>query len=404
MTEKPRLLFVSPQFLFPMDAGGKIRTANILRQMKGGAFDIDLLSPIPPDGGTEWASQIAEISDNFTGWPSEKMGLVRQFKRLFSFFSYLPIAVRSEARGPARRAFHDALSRAPDMVIFDYVHSLGMAPKDFQHKALFFAHNVETEIFERHAGLTKGLPRAVWSIEAKKMHRFERAACQIVDGVIAVSERDANYFSEKLGATGVTSIPTGVDLDFYAWREPEETDPPTIIFTGSLDWRANQDGLKWFMDEVWSLVVAAIPGASFKIVGKNPPPWLVTGAKDRNFDWTFTGFVDDIRDHARGSVFVIPLRAGGGTRIKAFEAMALGMSVVSTTLGVEGLAIEDGTHYANADDPSDFARAIVDLLTDFQKRKKISTSARRLCEENFSHGAVAAIFEKHCLDILHAPR
>ena len=129
-----------------------------------------------------------------------------------------------------------------------------MAPENLEMPSLFFAHNVETEIFERHAGLTNGFMKAIWRAEAAKMARFENKACQRVDGIIAVSDRDAALFQSKFAAENVFSVPTGVDLDFFKWRKPKQDQVPTLIFTGSLDWRANQDGLSWFMDEVLSLI------------------------------------------------------------------------------------------------------------------------------------------------------
>jgi len=404
VTLKPRLLFVSPQFLFPMDAGGKIRTVNILRQLKGGAFKIDLIFPASSGECDKWLEEIISVCDEYEAWKAESHGVVRQLKRVMGLFSLLPVAVRSEARRSAKRAFKNALVRQPDLVVFDYVHSLAMAPKSIDQKSLFFAHNVETEIFQRHAQLTKGLSKSVWELETRKMERFERKSCHRVDGVISVSDRDAMTFCEQFDVVESRPIPTGVDLDFFSWRAPQDDDPPSVVFIGSLDWRANQDGLKWFMDHVWRLVIEQIPEAKFKIVGKNPPPWLITGAKDRGFNWEFTGYVDDIRDHAYETVSIIPLRAGGGTRIKAFEAMAMGAPVVSTSLGVEGLKVQSGKHFSEANDPPGFANAIVKLMGDFEMRARFSKDARLLCEENFSQKAVGSIFENHCLDVLSSAR
>ena len=167
-------------------------------------------------------------------------------------------------------------------------------------------------------------------------------------------------------------IPTGVDLDFFAWQAPSSQ--PQVMFIGSMDWPANQDGIQFFMDEVWPRVLRQVPVATMKVIGRTPPPWLVSRAPK---GWQFTGFVDDVRPHVAGSaVSVIPLRVGGGTRIKAYEAMALGIPVVSTTIGVEGLPVTDGEHYLRADGAEEFADAIVRLLSDAALRDTLSRRAR----------------------------
>ncbi len=408
IARRPKLLFVSPQFLFPMDAGGKIRTANILKNMKGGAFEIDLIAPATDEEQGQWSEEITLLCDNFTAFAPDISGMRRQVARFFSLASSLPVAVRSEARPAARFAVHEALLRKPDLVIYDYVHAMAMMPEEKSsdgpppHKKMFFAHNVETEIFRRHHALTKGLKRLIWGGEAKKMHRFEQSAVSKVDGVIAVSARDAAMFRDDFGADYAADIPTGVDLDFFAWKPPAQNEPPEIVFTGSLDWRANQDGLFWFMNEVWPLIIEQIPDVRFRIIGKNPPDHLVNAAKEKNFQWDFTGFVDDIRDHAYGDVYVIPLRAGGGTRIKTFEAMAMGVPVVSTGIGVEGLDVKAGEHFIQGDDPSSFAQGVVEILRDREKGLALSKTARKLCEDNFSQKSVAEKFETICLDILNS--
>jgi glycosyltransferase involved in cell wall biosynthesis len=131
---------------------------------------------------------------------------------------------------------------------------------------------------------------------------------------------------------------------------------------------------------------------------------MVEAAAAKRFNWRFTGFVDDVRDHARGEAYVIPLRVGGGTRIKAYEAMAMGVPVVSTALGVEGLPVTPGEHFLLADDARGFAAAVVRLLAEPALGARLAGAARRLVEENFSHAAAARVFERHCLAVLGAAR
>src|SRR5690606_6689229 len=135
--------------------------------------------------------------------------------------------------------------------------------------------------------------------------------------------------------------------------------------TGSMDWMANIDGIEYLLREVWPAVLAGGPDARMVVVGRNPPPGLVEEARRRGYAWTFTGWVPDTRPYVWDSAaFVVPLRVGGGTRLKVYEAMAMGCPVISTSLGVEGLPVEDGRHCLLADTPESLAAAIVRVLHD----------------------------------------
>jgi glycosyltransferase involved in cell wall biosynthesis len=164
-----------------------------------------------------------------------------------------------------------------------------------------------------------------------------------------------------------------------------------------MDWLANIDAMNFLMEEIWPSLAISIPGISMTVVGRNPPRSMVDAAKDKGIQWEFTGFVDDVRPYVRNaSIYVIPLRVGGGTRIKAYEAMAMGCPVVSTSIGVEGLPVEAGRHYRRADTPSEFLSAILGLIREREARETLSTEARRLVEENFSSKAAAKVFENIC--------
>jgi glycosyltransferase involved in cell wall biosynthesis len=172
-----------------------------------------------------------------------------------------------------------------------------------------------------------------------------------------------------------------------------------------MSWAANVDGIHFLLDEVFPLLLGARPRIKAVIIGRNPPAALAEKIRERGLDVTLTGFVDDIRPYvAQANVYVIPLFVGSGTRIKAFEAMAMGRPVVSTTLGVEGLDVTDGENFLRADDAAAFARAILGLMDDAAMRARLAAAARRLMEERFSWSRVGRQFEAICLRTLERRR
>ena len=393
---KPRLLFVSPRFLFPMDQGGKIRTGNILRGMHGGAFDVTLASPAPLDQA-RFQADIAAASDRFIWWPETPMSRVR---RVMSLASRLPVAAATDRSATGSAVVQLALAEKPDVVVVDFPHADVLMPSRIEVCSVMFTHNVEAEIFERHVTRSSGLRRLVWADQSRKMAQLEHEALARYDSVVAVSARDRDALAKRYNLPVVEAIDTGVDLDFFAASPPAADPAPdggTLVFTATMSWAANVDGIHFLLDEVFPLLLRVRPAIKAVIIGRNPPAALSDKIKARELNVTLTGFVDDIRPYvAAAHVYVIPLFVGSGTRIKAFEAMAMGRPVVSTSLGIEGLDVTDGVNFVRADDASTFARAILGLLDNANQRALIAAAARALMEERFSWARVARQFEAIC--------
>ncbi|HEY3909170.1 MAG TPA: glycosyltransferase [Stellaceae bacterium] len=398
MNRRPRLLLVSPRFLFPANEGGKIRTSNILRHMKGGAFELVLASPAPADASA-FAQDLAAVCDSFRSWPASAPSRLR---RALALAAPVPVSVATDRAKAGRLATARALAEAPDVVIVDFPHTTALLPDSIDCASVIFTHNVEAEIFERHAALTSGLWRLVWRNQARKMRGFEQASLRRFDAVIAVSSRDAAALGQRYRLSTVEQIDTGVDLDYFCATPPAaRSDGGAVVFTGAMDSPANIDGVSFLMNEIWPIVARARPDTRAVIVGRRPPASLVAAARDRGFAWRFTGLVDDIRPYvATAHIAVIPLRIGSGTRIKAFEAMAMGRPVVSTRVGIEGLDIAPGQHFLAADEPGEFAAAILRLLGNPALCESLAGAARARLEERFSWTQVARQLEAICLRAL----
>lgn len=405
MTPRRRLLFVSARYLLPADSGGKIRTVNVLRGMKGGTFNITLASPLPSGARNGIPAETADICDRFVGWPAPTRGPVFQWTRMLHIAAKIPIAVATDNSTAGRRMIATAMEQKPDLVVVDFPHAAVLAPPPYPCAGVMFTHNVEAEIYRRHAVVERNpIKRIIWRDQADKMERYERDLLRNYTTVVSVADRDRQFFERAYGLTNVAVIPTGVDLDYFTYggiAELKDDQGGTVVFTGAMDWMANIEGIEFFMDEVWATVVRARPRAQCVIVGRKPPAVLVERARKRRLNWVFTGFVDDVRPFVRTAhVYVIPLRVGGGTRIKVYEAMAMGCPVVSTRIGVEGLPVQNGHHFIEADSAESMAAAVLSLLSDREWRIRLSLTARRFVEENMSSRRAAQIFEQTCLRTL----
>jgi glycosyltransferase involved in cell wall biosynthesis len=168
-----------------------------------------------------------------------------------------------------------------------------------------------------------------------------------------------------------------------------------------MDWYPNEDAITHFIDAILPAIRREIPQVGLTVVGRNPTDRLRRAAAAA--DVRVTGTVDDVRPYvSKAAVYVVPLRIGGGTRLKIFEALAMGKPVVSTGVGAEGLPLEPGVHFLRADEPAEFARAVVSLLGDPGRRKTLAMAGRRLIEERFSWAQVAREFEARCLEVVPA--
>ena len=378
-----RILWVKAGKLLPVDTGGKIRSYNLLKHLAR-RNETTLLSYYdgPPDKSYEEciARELPGAITLCTGKPESMIGQAINYIRHLT--SNAPYAV-TKFTSPKVQDLLSDWDRAKrfDVIVCDFLSASLNFPASMATPALLFQHNVESALWQRQARHERNpAKRLVFKIEASKMTRYERANLGKFDHVIAVSAHDRELMSEMIDPNSISIVPTGVDLEEYSMVAAENlTDEPQILFLGSMDWEANIDGVDHFCRAIWPRIKLEVPTAKFSVVGRNPHARATKWASD---SVEITGRVDSVLPYLRqASVFIVPLRIGGGTRLKIYEAMAAGKAVVSTTVGAEGLDVHHGEDILLADADDDFAKAVIKLLRDSSLRRRLGAQAARLAAQ-----------------------
>jgi glycosyltransferase involved in cell wall biosynthesis len=315
-----------------------------------------------------------------------------------SWLSRYPVEMwRWRSRAIQRTVVETAAGAPFDLCVADFLLAFANVPARLGMPIVLFEHNVEYMIWRRLAAVEKSRwRRALLELEWRKLRRQEAAACARADLTIAVSEADQRHLLELAPNAAMTTIPTGVDTTYFKANGHAEI-PGRLVFTGSMDWHPNEDAIVYFAETMLPRIREGCPEVSLTVAGRNPGPRLRALAADRGIH--ITGTVDDVRPHIdEASVYIAPLRVGSGTRLKIFEAFAMSKPVVATTIGAEGLTVTPGKDIVLADDPEIFAREIIALLRDPERRMALGQAGRDLVESRYSWPHIAAEFEACCHD------
>jgi sugar transferase (PEP-CTERM/EpsH1 system associated) len=389
-----KILWINNIFLHPTNKGGQIRTLEMLRRLHQRheihyvAFD-DPANPEGPRRSHEYSTRSHPVAYQIA--PKRSARFLAQLAA--GVFSPLPVVVSRKRSPEMRRLIEQLTAREQyDCIVCDFLTPSINIPN--LERCLLFQHNVETMIWRRYVdNASDPVRRAYFRLQARRLENYERRICRLVARVVAVSDTDAETMRKMFDVRDVVAVPTGVDVDYF---EPPDPPPPKttdLAFVGSMDWLPNVDGIHYFVNEVLPLIRKHRPGCSLSIIGRTPPD-SIAALGNRDPLIRVTGTVPDIRPHVWSSkVSIVPLRIGGGTRLKIYESMAARVPVVSTSIGAEGLDVRHAEHIRLADSPDDFARHCLDLLDNTAEHRRQAAAARELVESRFSWDRVACCFE-----------
>ncbi len=387
------ILVLDEEFPFPLNSGKRIRSFN-------------LLSRLAKRHQLTYLAYGTESSESYKALQAEEMhpipvlhtlqpksGPVFYLKLLQNLFSSLPYTVTSHFAQPFVERLVELLDRQRfDVVICEWSPYAIYMRERRTPPTVIVAHNLEHLIWQRyHQTETNPLKKLYIGGQYRKMLRFEKEAFDRAAGVTTVSMKEAEGVRSLSPLPMIAPVDNGVDLNYFA-PVPEPPKADTLVFVGSLDWRPNQDAVEYFIEEILPIIRGCRPEVVFRAIGRNMPPHIARLGSRPGVN--LVGEVDDVRPYARAaSVFVVPLRIGGGTRLKILEALSMESAVVSTSIGAEGLELENGKHLLLADTPAAFAEAVVDLLEHPTRSKELGKAGRACVVSRYGWDTLAVDLE-----------
>jgi glycosyltransferase involved in cell wall biosynthesis len=405
-----RILWVKMGGLWPSTTGGRVRSLHTISELSR-RHQMTVVTTHGVGDDPEGLARHLSNCDRVISIPYvvPKRGSTAFPGALFrSWLSKYPVDLWKWQVPEVRAQVQTLMDAGVDLVVADFLFASMNVPINGSAPVVLFEHNVEYQIWQRLAALERRpWIRPLLEVEWRKLRAREADACRRANLTIAVSADDRRRLEQLAPGVRVASIPTGVDTDYFT-PMPHAERPAHLVFSGSMDWHPNEDAVLYFLESILPSVRAQIPETTFTVVGRNPTTRL-RDAAERVGGVTVTGTVSDVRPSiAEGAVYVVPLRAGGGTRLKIFEALAMARPVVSTTVGAEGLGIGPGLHYTCADEPRAFADAVVSLLRDPERRAQLGGAGRHLVETCYSWPTIGRAFEQRCEEVVaghsYAPR
>jgi polysaccharide biosynthesis protein PslH len=393
------IAIVDEELPYPPTSGKRIRTLNLTKRLAE-RHHITYICPRNADDeeGRRAANYLNKLGIEtlvVDRAAPPRSGPFFYARLLLNLFSKSPYSVTSHDSWPLRQLIHEvAATRAIDLWHCEWT-PCAAALRDLPSvRKLIMAHNVESQIWQRYAETeTNPLKRWYIRIQERKFKRFERWAVRDAHKTVAVSEEDACLFADQFDARSVSVVDNGVDIGYFQPRQgPREEGH--ILFLGSLDWRPNLDAVDMLLDRIFPAVLSQVPHAQLSIVGRNPSSDLARRVEKAN-RVTLHGNVADVRPYLnRCGVMAVPLRIGGGSRLKILEALACGLPVVSTEVGAEGLDLQPGKHLCVVAKVDAVAPALIDAIGNPSAMQAMADAGRQRVLERYDWDSLAKKLER----------
>jgi glycosyltransferase involved in cell wall biosynthesis len=403
-----KILFLTQIVPFPPDAGPKVKTYHVLRALMSQGHSVTLVSFVRREE-KPFISDLEKFCDEVHAVPIRRSRVADIWYMLRSYLTGRPFLIERDDLYPMQKMVNQLVER--DEFQFIHADQLTMAqfaigkPSGFsgkKPKIIFDAHNAVWTIVERMQKNAGWFLKPILTVEMRRVKRYEGGLLKTVDHVLAVTDVDRAGLKAALNFSNlkpdkkvapITVIPIAVDTTRL---QPIQRDVGSnkIITLGTLHYPPNADGIRWFFNEVFPLVQKHVPNAKLTIIGKHPPPDFLELAARNPGTINVTGYVEDLVPYMEESVLmVVPVRAGGGMRVRILEAFAYAMPVVTTTIGLEGIRAVPNHDVLVADDSDQFANVTVELMRNVSLQEKLASNGRKLAEEKYDWQVVLKSME-----------
>jgi glycosyltransferase involved in cell wall biosynthesis len=383
-----RILALTSRLPYPPREGHQLRSWHILRALAE-RHDVTLLSFVRDDDLPDSTGPLRDTVTHLEAFPvpSEGSRAILAAALVRGLFGSHPFVAEKYESATMRARIAELLPQV-DIVHVDML-PLAALVEPTRVPLVLNAHNVEHELLQRRIEIeTRPLQRAFLRTQVERLKRFETSVCRRASRILACSDNDARQLATLAPGTPIAVVPNGVDTDAIHVSLEAPSRSNRMIFVGQMSWFPNRDGVEWFLAEILPRIVRVRPDARFALVGKNAGLQMPAAVAD---NVELLGFVDDLAPVMRdAAVYVVPLRAGSGTRLKVLEAMAFGKAIVTTHIGSEGITLEDGESALYADSADDFAAAVLRVMDDRDLAARLGGRAREHAVARYDWKAITA--------------
>jgi len=388
-----RILVISDKPPWPGTSGGAVAVNAIIKGLLNNGAEVTVLSAstkkhhplaVNPDNNPVNLKRYETVKIN------TRITLLNLLINLF--FSRVPYNVIRFSSTRFRKKLMEILSRNDfDIIQVEGINMSLYIPliKQYSKASLSFrAHNIESEIWEELAVGARCIAKRLYLKSlAARMKEYEMKLIKICDLIIPITEHDSLFFKKK--GKDIPVFTCGFGVDPAPGSKTNKQHEQSLVYIGSLDWRPNQEGIVWFLNKVWSQVQEACPNIKMRIAGRNAPGWLI-----RKFNQAKVEFAGEVEDasafiHA-GTLLIVPLLSGSGIRVRIIQAMALGIPVISTPKGIQGIDVQPGEELFVAHNPEEYKDHIVTLMNQRKIRNSVITNAERFISENYDNNKLTA--------------
>ncbi|WP_111641468.1 glycosyltransferase [Marinimicrobium alkaliphilum] len=403
-----RILWLSHIVPFPLESGVILRSYNLIKELSKKhsitmiAFNQTDNCPSQDDldTATTELSKFCSI-EGVVDIPKDvslASRITLPIKGLLPNRTYTNLWLKSQA-------YKDLVHRVLIENEFDVIHvdTISLAqylPSDTRSYTVLNHHNIESLMMLRRASQEKNLLKKFYFYqEGKKLKAYEAQVCPQFDLNITCSDLDIERLSTVTSVRKCISVPNGVDTKYFSPSESVQVEN-RLIFTGSLAWYPNADAVRFFFNKVWNRLKDIVPNVTITIIGKSPPSWLMALSKSDK-QVMVLGYVDDVRPYMdESSVYICPIKDGGGTKLKVLNALSMGMCIVADPIACEGISVENGGSVILASTPDEYVRSIADILNNESDRLRIGRQARDLAIKNYDYTEIGGLLSDS-LDAAH---